>query len=30
MFLQKLEHPNIIKMERLIQAQNDLDVYIVF
>lgn len=30
MFLQQFQHPNIIKMEHIIKAQNDRDIYIVF
>eukprot|EP00919_Chromeraceae_sp_WS-2016_P012781 GHVR01029957.1.p1 GENE.GHVR01029957.1~~GHVR01029957.1.p1 ORF type:complete len:109 (+),score=10.04 GHVR01029957.1:5047-5373(+) len=30
MFLMELSHPNIIKLERVIQAENDKDIYLVF
>ena len=30
MFLEQFKHPNIIKMEKLIKAKNDLDIYILF
>ena len=30
MFLQQLKHPNIITLEKIIKANNDKDIYLVF
>jgi mitogen-activated protein kinase 15 len=30
MFLQELDHPNIIKVNEIIRAKNDKDIYLVF
>jgi hypothetical protein len=30
MFLKQLKHPNIIKLDNIIKAQNDKDIYLVF
>jgi mitogen-activated protein kinase 15 len=30
MFLQELDHPNIIKVLNVIRAKNDRDIYLIF
>ena len=30
MFLQELNHPNIIKVNNVIRAKNDKDIYLLF
>jgi mitogen-activated protein kinase 15 len=30
MFLQQFNHPNIIMLEKIIKAQNDKDIYLLF
>ncbi len=30
MFLRQLSHPNIIKLERIMKANNNIDIYLVF
>jgi hypothetical protein len=30
MFLMELSHPNIIKLEEVIKAENNKDIYLVF
>ena len=30
MFLKQLKHENIIKIDNIIRAQNDKDIYLVF
>ena len=30
MFLMELKHPNIIKLEQVIRADNNIDIYLVF
>jgi len=30
MFLMELSHPNVIKLEEVVRAENNRDIYIIF
>lgn len=30
MFLKQLKHPNIIRLEKILRASNDIDIYLIF
>lgn len=30
MFLRQISHPNIIKLERIMKANNNIDIYLIF